>query len=124
MITPREVRVVAREWGTEVWLVNLDYCGKMLKFPTAHLGTSMHYHQSKSESFVVLAGSLMIEFEDQPPVLLSDCEPLVIDVPAGTRHRLTPLQDCTVICEFSSHHEDADSFRVGERRRPARSTKT
>ncbi len=39
-----------RVWGHELWIVNGDYCGKLLVFKTRGLGTTLHYHREKAET--------------------------------------------------------------------------
>ncbi len=109
----------SREWGYEIWIVNDDYCGKLLMFKTKGLGTTLHYHRAKAETMLVRRGALRVDIQadsDRITHLLREGD--AIDIPRFLRHRLTPDEDHTEVYEFSTHHRDDDSFRVGPRCHP------
>lgn len=54
------VERVWKSWGYEEILHNGEYCCKKLVY-TKHIASSMHYHDTKHETFVVGAGSFIIE---------------------------------------------------------------
>ena len=101
-----EVPSVPKIWGEERWIINDNYCGKLLKLKEMHQ-CSIHYHQIKNETFFILSGTVIIEINDQVFFLIAGC---AIDVKAGEKHRFTGLENSEII-EFSSHHEESDSYR-------------
>lgn len=114
MITPPvgvprgPVGTVQKIWGSERWLVNNDlYCGKILYFYGGHAG-SLHYHRKKHETFLLNVGSVVVEVGDARHRLYPGD---LIDVPAGTSHRITALRDAE-LWEFSTPHDDDDVVRL------------
>lgn len=108
-----------KSWGWEEWIVNNDlYCGKRLHFTTVDRGTSLHFHMRKHETMYVESGAFLITTID--PVhatpayhCLRQGDSIVIE--PGTVHRIEAcelVEDKAVLVEFSTHHEDADSYRV------------
>jgi len=108
------VKVVEKGWGREVWLANNEeYCGKLLHFK-AGKKFSLHYHLAKRETFYVLAGTLDLFFPDTETGnrLGKRLEPGdAVEIPRGLPHQIRAVTDATII-EVSTHHEDADSYRV------------
>lgn len=112
----RGADVVKKEWGEEHILVNNDqYCGKLLKF--SHKGNmfSCHYHRIKTESWYVLQGSFVMYTIDltnakkiQIQLRQGDC----VDIHPLVPHQLQCLEDNSIIIETSTHHIDADSYRI------------
>jgi quercetin dioxygenase-like cupin family protein len=100
---------VDKMWGAEVWLVNTPaYCGKILVVDPGMM-CSNHRHLIKSESFIILEGSPMIQleggrWETKAP---GDC----VHVPVGTWHRFGAVEAPALMLEVSSHHDDADVER-------------
>lgn len=107
-------KVVEKGWGKELWLFNCpELCGKILEFNSG-ASFSGHYHRDKLEFFYVLSGRLEVEginTEDASRYTLILDVGQVLKVPRFAIHRVTALEPSKII-EFSSHHEDADSFRV------------
>lgn len=106
-----------KSWGYEEWIVNNDlYCGKRLHFEVDPGGcTSMHFHMKKHETMYVERGRFKITVIDQGEVqpvdhILNQGDSLVIE--PGIIHRITNLKRNSVLVEFSTHHEDSDSYRV------------
>lgn len=103
-------------WGHEEWIVNTPlYCGKRLILNKGWR-CSMHHHKVKDETFYVSHGIVMIELESEDGAEKS--EDVLhpgdsIRVSPGTWHRFTGVTDA-VIFEFSTHHEDDDSYRREE----------
>lgn len=117
MITKRlELKNVPKGWGKELWIVNNNkYCGKILEFK-AGSKFSMHFHVKKEETFYVLNGKLNLYYFDLTNGELKNMELIpgdIIDIPQFNPHRLEALEDSTII-EFSTHHEDEDSYRIGK----------
>ena len=102
-----EIKFVPKVWGSEEWLVNNDkYCGKFLNLNKG-CRCSMHYHKVKHETFYLLKGKILLELNGEKKIMnegeLQEIVPL-------DRHRFTGIVD-SVILEFSTHHEDEDSYR-------------
>ena len=100
-------------WGFEMWIVNTEkYCGKRLILNKGWR-CSMHYHKEKDETFYVDHGIALFETASQD---LSRTQQQTlrpgesIHVEPGVWHRFSGLEDA-VIFEFSTHHDDADSYR-------------
>lgn len=105
---------VPKGWGYEDIIVNCDqYCGKILHFE-AGKRLSMHFHKDKKESWYVASGKFRM---------------ILIDTTDATRHEwvlekgqtitITQCLPHQLICletgdiyEFSTHHEDCDSYRI------------
>jgi quercetin dioxygenase-like cupin family protein len=99
---------VKKDWGSEEWIVNTpEYCGKRM---TLNKGwqCSMHYHRIKHETFYVLTGKIKLELGEYIRILLPGDS---IEIPVGMPHRFGGLED-SVFFEFSTHHEDSDSYRT------------
>lgn len=99
-------------WGHEKWIVNEYYCGKELFIKKQHR-CSLHYHKNKDETFYVINGKILIEYEDgnkkAQKSILSKGDSLRIK--PNITHRFTGIEDSLMI-EFSTHHEDSDSYRI------------
>lgn len=99
--------VVPKSWGEEHWIVNKDYCGKKLVLKEGYR-CSLHYHRVKDEVFYVIKGRVFLEIGGEELILEPGDHR---HVAPGTVHRFTGLSDAEII-EFSTHHEDEDSYRV------------
>ena len=97
---------VQKEWGKEIWIVNRDYCGKKLILNKG-FRCSMHYHKNKDETFYILSGKVLLEIGMQKNIMLPGDSILI---KPGQKHRFTGLEDSEIM-EFSTHHEDSDSYR-------------
>ncbi|MBW2989717.1 cupin domain-containing protein [Candidatus Woesearchaeota archaeon] len=97
---------VPKVWGKETWIANYDYCGKKL---TLNKGfrCSMHHHKNKDETFYITKGKVLMEVKGQKKVMLPGDS---IRILPYAKHRFTGLEDSEII-EFSTHHEDSDSYR-------------
>lgn len=96
-----------KAWGEEHWLYNgPHYCGKKL-YLRKGFRCSMHFHRVKDEVFYLEEGKVLIEAGDERLVLTPGH---AIHIPPDTCHRFTGLRH-SVITEFSTHHDDADSVR-------------
>jgi mannose-6-phosphate isomerase len=105
MATPTQI--VPKAWGEEHWIVNREYCGKKLVLRRGHR-CSLHYHKDKDEVFYVIRGRVLLELGGDEQILeVGDHR----HVAPGTVHRFSGLTDAEII-EFSTHHEDSDSYRV------------
>lgn len=101
-------------WGSETLICNNPYfCGKILRFNKGNKFSS-HFHVNKEEVFFVLNGSLNLTLIDTSNAS-KHTEVLkagdIIEIPRHLPHQIEAIEDCEII-EFSTHHEDADSYRV------------
>lgn len=105
--------VVPKGWGEEEWIVNKEYCGKILRF---HYGKrcSLHFHKLKDEVFLCTKGRILLEIGDNKEALqrfmLKAGDSAHISI--KKLHRMTGIDGHNEIIEFSTHHEDSDSYRV------------
>ena len=101
-------------WGFEDWIVNSDlYCGKIL-FVNAGKRCSLHYHKQKTETMLVVEGSVLFEFgstaeKELQSLVLGPGD--VFHIEPGLLHRFKGLTR-SVIHEFSTQHFEDDSYRV------------
>lgn len=102
----KEIIIKEKIWGDEQWIVNADYCGKILRLKKNYF-CSLHFHKIKMETFLIMDGSVFL-IKDNKEYVLKKGD--VVDIPIGCVHRLYAIED-SVILEFSTHHEDADSYR-------------
>jgi len=102
-------------WGSEEWIVNADYCGKILNL-SAGYRCSIHNHKLKDETFLLIEGLVLLETWQLKNEKLEDYRSKVLDkydsyrIFPGTPHRFTGILNSKII-EFSTHHEDSDSYR-------------
>lgn len=107
-----EVAIVPKVWGYEKWLENNDkYCSKFFFLKQGHQ-CSLHYHKIKDETFIILKGNIRLELGDQ---VLYMREGNFCRITPGTLHRFRGLEDSEFL-EVSSHHDEADSYRLEESR--------
>lgn len=94
-------------WGSEEWIVNTpEYCGKILNLNSG-FRCSMHYHQKKDETFYLIEGKILLEYGSKRRIMVPG-ESQRIE--PGVSHRFTGLDDSRIV-EFSTHHEESDSYR-------------
>lgn len=98
---------VAKVWGEEHWIVNRGYCGKKMVLKKGYR-CSLHFHREKDEVFYVTSGRILLELGDGERVMRAGDHH---HVPPGVEHRFWGLEDSEIM-EFSTHHEDSDSYRV------------
>ena len=107
------MKVVEKVWGSELVIVNREYCGKILNLKKGYR-CSIHYHEKKEETFYILSGKVLFETNgdfgatDKTYVMLPGH---TIHIAPFVSHRFTGLEDSAII-EFSTHHEDSDSYRL------------
>lgn len=100
------MKEVEKVWGKEIWIVNKDYCGKKLILKKG-FRCSMHYHKNKDETFYILKGRVLMEADNKKQIMTEGDS---IMITPNTKHRFTGLENSEII-EFSTHHEDEDSYR-------------
>lgn len=101
-----EHKIVPKKWGSEEWIVNRDYCGKKLLLNKG-FRCSMHHHKNKDETFYILKGKVLMETNNESRIM-KEGDSILIE--PNTKHRFTGLEDSEIM-EFSTHHEDEDSYR-------------
>lgn len=98
--------IYPKVWGEEHWIVNRDYCGKVLMLNKGYR-CSIHYHKIKDETFYIISGRVLMEINNQKRILLPGDKQ---HIAPGDRHRFTGLENSEMI-EFSTHHNEDDSYR-------------
>jgi len=95
-----EVRRVEKPWGHElIWAVTADYSGKVL-FVRAGESLSLQFHREKEESWYVHSGRAKLELGSAgDPVLTEEviAGGASFHFPPGTVHRVTALEDTTIL---------------------------
>jgi mannose-6-phosphate isomerase-like protein (cupin superfamily) len=115
MATEKGIKRVPKVWGEERWIVNNRlYCGKQMLLKKGYR-CSMHMHKVKDETFFVTRGRMLFEIEGKggrvaKRILRAGS---VQHVPPGTWHRFSGITT-TEFFEFSTRHEDSDSYRKEE----------
>jgi len=112
---PGERVHVEKGWGFEDWIYNgPDYCGKLLSF-YCDKKCSYHYHAIKDEVLFLHSGKIIMKYGDHDNLEAATelvMEPgMAFHVTPGLRHQMIAVED-SLIYEFSTHHEDSDSYRV------------
>ena len=99
---------VKKVWGSELWVVNnKEYCGKIL-YLKKDFRCSVRYHKLKHETFYLVSGKILLEIGGKERIMKSGH---IQEVKRGITHRFTGIEDSEII-EFSTHHEDSDSYRI------------
>lgn len=110
-----KTKKVRKIWGSEEWIVNNDkYCGKILNLNKG-FRCSVHYHKNKHETFYILEGKVLIELWDKKGNLkVKITKPKDVQtIEPNQKHRFAGLENSKII-EFSTHHEESDSYRDTE----------
>ena len=129
-------KVVTKGWGYELWIENNDlYCGKHLHVLPSKW-CSVHYHKKKKETFYVIKGELLLEYSTNLNMeywtcyissyspnchtlwnnfpfqrILREGDSFTLDTMTAHRFTSNLSTPCDFI-EFSTHHEDSDSYRI------------
>lgn len=107
------MKIVQKIWGHEEWIINTDrYCGKILTLKPG-FECSYHYHKEKDEGFYVLRGLVYLMLEGEDRILHSGEVQRILP---GQRHKFASLEGVSKMIEFSTHHENSDSYRETESR--------
>jgi mannose-6-phosphate isomerase len=103
-----EPRRVDKPWGYElIWALTDVYCGKVLFISAGH-SLSLQFHRQKDESWYVQSGRAKLELGEVGAKVLSEevvSAGACFRYPPGTVHRITALEDTTVL-EVSTPHLD------------------
>jgi mannose-6-phosphate isomerase len=100
---------VEKPWGYElIWAETDDYVGKIL-FVKAGESLSLQFHKVKDEAWLVHSGQAKIEMAE-PGVKVPHAEVVgpgtAFRIKPGTVHRVTALEDTTIIEVSTPHLED------------------
>lgn len=110
--TPRRVE---KPWGWElVWAETESYVGKVL-FVRAGQALSLQYHEEKDEAWLVQKGRATLELGEvgEPLASLEIVGGDTFRYRPGTVHRVTAIEDLTIV-EVSTPHLD-DVVRLEDR---------
>jgi mannose-6-phosphate isomerase-like protein (cupin superfamily) len=103
-----DVRRVEKPWGHElIWALTDTYCGKVL-FVKAGQALSLQFHREKDEAWLVQSGRAKLELGDvgQGALVEEVVGPgSAFHYRPGTVHRVTALEDTTIL-EVSTPHLD------------------
>ena len=103
-----EVRKVDKPWGYElIWALTDVYCGKVLFVRAGH-SLSLQFHRVKDESWLVQAGRAKVELGEAGEGMLMQeivAAGAAFHFVPGTVHRVTALEDTTIL-EVSTPHLD------------------
>ena len=95
-----ESRRVDKPWGYElIWALTDLYCGKLL-FVRAGEALSLQFHREKDESWYVLSGRAELEVGVVGEAMLRTevlAAGAALRFPPGTVHRVTALEDTTIL---------------------------
>ena len=95
-----EVRRVDKPWGYElIWALTDTYCGKILFVRAGH-ALSLQFHREKDESWLVQSGRAKLELGDAGQAALAEevvGPGFAFHYRPGTVHRVTALEDTTII---------------------------
>jgi mannose-6-phosphate isomerase len=104
-----DVRRVEKPWGYElIWALTGDYCGKVLFVKKGH-SLSLQFHREKDESWLVQAGRAKLELGEVGETVLHEeviAAGAAFHYPPGTVHRITALEDTTILEVSTPHLED------------------
>ena len=103
-----------RGWGYEIWIENIpEYCGKILHMYKGKRG-SLHFHMNKLETMYLQSGHVQLRLVDPETgqeyfrdLLPGDS----ILIPRGQCHQIIGIEESRIF-EFSTMHEEKDSYRV------------
>ena len=109
---------IKKGWGSEyIFVSNEWYCMKELRFHKKDANFSMHFHRDKLETWLVMQGSFRLDVIDTntaqivshilSPGFVWTNTPLL-------PHKLTALEDDSVILEVSTPDHSEDNFRVAK----------
>jgi mannose-6-phosphate isomerase len=103
-----DVRKVEKPWGYElIWALTDVYCGKLL-FVKAGAALSLQFHNEKDESWLVQSGRAKLELGEVGQGVLNEevvAAGAAFHYTPGTVHRVTALEDTTIL-EVSTPHLD------------------
>lgn len=98
---------VEKSWGYEEVLVNDQYCCKLLVY-TRPIASSLHYHEKKHETFVVLSGHFLLN-DGGHKREIGPGDHCVL--PPGRYHKIRCRIPGTIV-EASTHDDPTDCVRL------------
>jgi mannose-6-phosphate isomerase len=112
--TTTMIRRVPKPWGEEIIFAHTDrYAGKILRIRKGE-SLSLQYHVRKDETIYVHEGLLQLDAGDEGALERTILRPgEARRLPAGIRHRMEALEDCSVF-EVSTPELD-DVVRLQDR---------
>jgi len=103
-----EPRRVEKPWGYELIWADTDlYCGKVIFVRAGH-ALSLQFHRQKDEAWYIESGRAKLELGETGEGALSEeivSAGACFRYPPGTVHRVTALEDTTIL-EVSTPHLD------------------
>lgn len=111
--SPSSPALVPKLWGHERILHNdYDYCMKELTL-NAGYRSSLHKHNRKRETFLVVAGKVVIEQSMENGLIASELTVgEYVTIEPGTYHRFWSLAVRSVVVEASMQHKEEDVYRL------------
>jgi len=124
VVSQSDYKLVKKSWGYERWIINTpDYCGKELMCSYGKWSSKgrFHYHLKKDETFYIVSGFLELEtlpvdlygtpidYADFGIFFLRRHQSIRIRPQVAHRFR-SKVRRFTRFYEFSTHHEDSDSY--------------
>jgi mannose-6-phosphate isomerase-like protein (cupin superfamily) len=104
----QEVTRVEKPWGYElIWALTDTYVGKLLFVKAGH-SLSLQFHREKEENWLVQSGRAKVELGEAGESVLKEevvAPGAAFHYPPGTVHRVTALEDTTIL-EVSTPHLD------------------
>jgi mannose-6-phosphate isomerase len=95
-----DVRKVEKPWGHElIWALTGVYCGKVLFVKKGH-SLSLQFHREKDESWLIHSGRAKLELGEVGARMLHEeviAAGAAFHYPPGTVHRITALEDTTIL---------------------------
>ena len=95
-----ETRRIDKPWGHElIWALSERYCGKLL-FVKAGCALSLQFHNEKDESWLIQSGKARLELGEAGQRILHEeviGPGAAFRYRAGTVHRVTALEDTTIL---------------------------
>jgi mannose-6-phosphate isomerase len=95
-----EVRRVEKPWGHElIWALTDRYCGKVLFVKTGQ-SLSLQFHREKDEAWLIQSGRARLELGHLGQGALKEevvAAGAAFHFAAGTVHRVTALEDTTIL---------------------------
>ena len=104
-----DVQRVDKPWGYElIWALTSDYCGKVLFIRAGH-SLSLQFHREKDEAWLVQDGRAKIELGEAGQAVLAEevvGPGAAFHYAPGTVHRVTALEDTTIVEVSTPQLED------------------
>jgi mannose-6-phosphate isomerase-like protein (cupin superfamily) len=101
-------RRVDKPWGHElIWALTDVYCGKVLFVKAGH-SLSLQFHREKDEAWLIQSGRARLELGEAGESVLNEeivGPGMAFHYAPGTVHRVTALEDTTIL-EVSTPHLD------------------